>query len=107
MSCECCGTGVLEIKCPYSCKEKSILETSAGILAKRNLLRSLPLRESVDTASRIAFQEEKSVSSDSKAADEPEIGQPLKDHKVKNGCLHRLEMSYIPLLESCREGARR
>ena len=24
--CSCCGTGVLEIKCPYSCKEKQFGE---------------------------------------------------------------------------------
>ena len=39
VSCECCGTGVLEIKCPYSCKEKSILEASSEakfFLEKKN-----------------------------------------------------------------------
>ena len=28
-SCECCGSGVVEIKCPYSCKDKSFLEATA------------------------------------------------------------------------------
>ena len=29
VSCECCGFGVVEEKCPYSCKDKSILEATA------------------------------------------------------------------------------
>ena len=29
VSCECCGSGVVEIKCPYSCKDKSFLEATA------------------------------------------------------------------------------
>ena len=23
LSCECCGSGILEVKCPYSCRDKS------------------------------------------------------------------------------------
>ena len=29
VSCECCGAGVVEIKCRYSCKDRSILEASS------------------------------------------------------------------------------
>ena len=29
MRCKCCGHGVLEIKCPFSCKDKSFIEASA------------------------------------------------------------------------------
>ena len=25
ISCDCCGSGVLEIKCPYSCKQKDLI----------------------------------------------------------------------------------
>ena len=28
VSYECCGSGVVEIKCPYSCKDKSFLEAT-------------------------------------------------------------------------------
>ena len=28
VNCECCGKGVLEIKCPYSCVTKSFLEAA-------------------------------------------------------------------------------
>ena len=26
VSCDCCGKGVLEIKCPYSCKQKDLVK---------------------------------------------------------------------------------
>ena len=26
VKCDCCGSGVLEIKCPFSCKNKSLAE---------------------------------------------------------------------------------
>ena len=29
VSCECCGSGMVEIKCPYSCKDKSFLEPTS------------------------------------------------------------------------------
>ena len=29
VNCECCGFGVVEVKCPYSCKLKSVLEATA------------------------------------------------------------------------------
>jgi len=28
VTCICCGTGVIEIKCPYSCRNKSLKEVS-------------------------------------------------------------------------------
>ena len=28
VSCGCCGNGVLEIKCPYSCRQKDLVEAS-------------------------------------------------------------------------------
>ena len=32
VSCECCGTRVLEVKCPYQCKEQSFKEASESCL---------------------------------------------------------------------------
>ena len=28
INCTCCGMGVLEIKCPFTCKERSVLDAS-------------------------------------------------------------------------------
>ena len=30
IKCRCCGPGVLEVKCPFSCKDKSFTEATAG-----------------------------------------------------------------------------
>ena len=30
VTCECCGRGVLEIKCPFSCKDKSFVEATTN-----------------------------------------------------------------------------
>ena len=30
IKCRCCGPGVLEVKCPFSCKDKSFMEATAG-----------------------------------------------------------------------------
>ena len=42
VSCECCGSGVIEIKCPYSCKDKSFLEaTSESTLFLERIMKSI------------------------------------------------------------------
>ena len=30
VNCTCCGRGVLEVKCPYSCIEKTFVEAASG-----------------------------------------------------------------------------
>ena len=45
ISCDCCGSGVLEIKCPYSCKQKDLImvaEDDSGFFICDLILENRP-----------------------------------------------------------------